>query len=61
MASIVQHDHVEGGRGGALLLVAVHMNIVMIVPPVGQLGNHCGIAMEGEDHGLSVVNNLSKS
>jgi hypothetical protein len=32
---IVQHDHVEGSRGGALLLVAAHMNIVMIVPPVG--------------------------
>jgi hypothetical protein len=28
---IVQHDHVEGGRGGAFLLVAAHMNIVMIV------------------------------
>ena len=28
---IVQHDHVEGGRGGALLLVAAHMNIVMIL------------------------------
>jgi hypothetical protein len=27
---IVQHDHVEGRRGGALLLVAAHMNIVVI-------------------------------
>src|SRR3984893_15570744 len=49
---IVQHDHVEGGRGGALLLVAAHMNIVMIVPSVGQLVNHRGVAMEGEDHPL---------
>src|SRR3984893_13495754 len=49
---IVQHDHVEGGRSGALLLVTAHMNIVMIVPPVGQLVNHRGIAMKSEDHRL---------
>ena len=49
---IVQHDHVEGRRRGALLLVAAHMNIVVIVPPVGQLVDHRGIAMEGEDHRL---------
>src|SRR5664280_2625916 len=49
---IVQHNHVEGSRGGALLLVAAHMNIVMIVPSVGQLVNDRGIAMEGEDHRL---------
>ena len=32
---IVQHDHVEGRRGGALLFVAAHVDIVVIVPPVG--------------------------
>src|SRR5580658_7601142 len=49
---VIQHDHVEGGRGGALLFVAAHMNIVVIVPAVGQLVNHGGVAVEGEDHGL---------
>jgi hypothetical protein len=49
---IVQHDHVEWGRGGALLLVSAHMNIVMIVPPVGQLVNDRGVPMKGEDHRL---------
>src|SRR3984885_14285873 len=32
---IVWHDHVDGRRGGALLLVTAYMNIVVIVPPVG--------------------------
>src|ERR1700730_1784128 len=27
---VVQHNHVEGGRGGAFLLVATDMNIVMV-------------------------------
>jgi hypothetical protein len=49
---IVQHHHVEGRRGGAFFLVAAHMNIIVIVPPVGQLVDHRGIAMEGEDHWL---------
>src|ERR1700733_9598211 len=47
---IVQHHHIEGRCGGALLPVATHMNIVVIVPPVGQLVHHRGIAMESEDH-----------
>src|SRR5665213_2285012 len=32
---IVQHHHVEGRRSGAFLLVAAHVNIVVVVPPVG--------------------------
>src|ERR1700683_2559941 len=52
---VVQYDHVEGRRGSAFLLVAAHMNIVVIVPPVGQLVDHRGIAMEGEDHRLFSV------
>src|ERR1700733_11776363 len=49
---IVQHDHVKGSRGSALLPVAAYMNIVVIMPPVGQFVDHRGIAMEGEDHRL---------
>src|SRR5579875_191411 len=36
---IIEDDHVEGGCGCALLFIAAHMNIVMIVPPVSQLVN----------------------
>src|SRR5580704_13335184 len=49
---IVQHDHVEGRRGGTFLPVPPHMNIVVIAPPVGKLVDHRGIAMEGKDHRL---------
>src|SRR5580704_6823069 len=49
---IVEDNHIKRRRGGALLPVATHMNIVMILPPVGQLVHHRGIAMESEDHGL---------
>ena len=41
---IVQHDHIERCCSRAFLLVAAHMNIVVIVPPVGQLvmeGKRC--------------------
>ena len=49
---IVQHDHVEGRRRRAFLLVAAHMKIVMVVPPIGQPVNHPRIAVEGKDHRL---------
>src|SRR5690606_1182566 len=32
---VVEHDHVEGRGGGALLLVAAHVQIVVIGAPVG--------------------------
>ena len=38
---IVQHDHIERRRSRALLLIAAHVNIVVIVPSVGSL---CTIA-----------------
>ena len=31
---VVEHDHVEGGRGGAALLEAVHVEVVVPVAPV---------------------------
>src|SRR5471032_1951358 len=49
---IIQHHHIEGCRGGTLLLVTAHMEVVVIVPAVGELMNHGRIAMEGKDHRL---------
>ena len=49
---LVQHDHVEGRGGRALLLIAAHVNIVVIVPPIGQSMNQPWIAVIGEDHRL---------
>ena len=47
---VVEHDHVEGRRGGALLLVAAHVEVVVIGPPVGQAVDEPGVAVVGEDH-----------
>src|SRR3984957_8355734 len=47
---IVQNDHVERRGRGALVAVTTDMDIVMVVPPVGQFVNHRGVAMEGEDN-----------
>jgi hypothetical protein len=47
---IVQHDHVERRRRGALVAVTADVDIVMVMPPVGQLVNHRGLAVEGENH-----------
>src|SRR5580692_8746991 len=49
---IVQHDHVERSGGGSLLLVAAHMDIVVVVPVVGQLVDDRRIAVIGENHRL---------
>src|SRR5690606_9184601 len=47
---VVEHDHVEGRGGGALLLVAAHVQIVVIGAPVGEAVDQPGVAVEGEDH-----------
>src|SRR6266568_9166749 len=49
---IVQHGHVKGRRGGAFFPEAADVNIIVVVPPVSQLVNHRGIAVEGKDHRL---------
>ena len=49
---IVQHAHVERRRGGALFLVAAHMDVVVARAPVGQPVNEPRVAMEGEDDRL---------
>src|SRR5690349_16520670 len=36
---VVAHTHVEGGRGGAFLLVAVHVDVVVPRSPVGKAVN----------------------
>ena len=47
---VVEHDHVEGRRGGALLLVAAHVDVVVVGAPVGEAVDQPGIAVVGEDH-----------
>src|SRR5262249_1693197 len=49
---IVQHAHVEGCRGGALFLVAAHVNVVMTRSPVGQPVNERRVTVESEDDRL---------
>src|SRR5215467_11070607 len=47
------HDaHIERRTGGAFLLVAAHMQVVMTVSPVGQAVNEPRISMEGKDDRL---------
>src|SRR5579871_3803434 len=45
---VVQHGHVEGRRRCALLLVAAHVQIVVIRAPIGQAMEQPWIAMVGE-------------
>ena len=49
---VVQHHHVERRRRGALFLVAPHMDVGVVAPPVGQLVNDRRVAVEREDHRL---------
>src|SRR4051812_16777632 len=49
---IIAHDHVERRRRRTLLLIAAHVNIVMIRTPVSEAMNQPWITMEGKDHGL---------
>src|SRR4029450_12247635 len=49
---IIQHAHVERRRGGALFLVATHMDVIVTGAPVGQSVNQPRVAMEGKDDRL---------
>jgi hypothetical protein len=49
---VVHHHHVEGGRGRAFLLVAAHMEIVVIGAAIGEPVDQPGIAVVGEDDRL---------
>ena len=48
--NIVEHAHIEGRGRGALLLVAAHMDVVVVVTPVGEAVNQPWITVECEDH-----------
>src|ERR1700688_5242288 len=45
----VEHDHIEWGRGGALLLEAVNMHLGMIGAVIGEAVNQIRIAVIGKD------------
>src|SRR5450432_2200412 len=49
---IVQHRHVEGRGDGAFLLVAAHVDVVVVGAPVSQAVNEPRISMEREDDRL---------
>src|SRR5579872_1619161 len=49
---IVEHHHVEGRGRRPFLLVAAYMDVVVIVPPVGQPMDNPWISMKREYHGL---------
>ena len=51
-AHLVQHDHVERRRRGALLVEAAHVEALGIGTPVDDLVHRALVAMEGEDHRL---------
>jgi hypothetical protein len=47
---IVDHDHIERCGRRAFISEATDVNIVVVMPPVSQLVNHCGLSVGGEDH-----------
>jgi hypothetical protein len=49
---VVEHHHVERRRGRALLLVAAHVEVVVVGAPVGQPVDQPRVAVVGEDHRL---------
>ena len=49
---VVQHRHVERRGGRALLLVAAHVQVVVVVAAIGEAMDQPGIAVEGEDDRL---------
>ena len=49
---VVEHDHVERRRGRALLLVAAHVDVAVVGPPVGEAVDEPRIAVVGEDDRL---------
>src|SRR5262249_39239294 len=51
-AHLIQDDHLEWGRGGALLVVAAHMNAIDIGMSMHDLVNRPLIAVKGKNHGL---------
>ena len=46
---IVQDHHVEGGRGRALLLVAAHVQVLVVGAAIGQAVDQPRVAVERED------------
>ena len=46
---VVEHDHVERRRGRALLLVAAHVEVVVVRAPVGEPVDQPRVAVIGED------------
>src|SRR5580693_7623694 len=48
---IVEHAHVEGSGGGAFFLVTAHMQVVMVVPPVGKPVDAQRIAVKIKNRG----------
>ena len=46
---VVEHDHVERRGGGALLLVAAHVQVVVVGAPVGEPVDQPRVAVVGED------------
>src|SRR5262245_53337896 len=46
---IVQHNHVEGRRGSALLLVTADVEVVMVGPSIREAMNKQGVSVIRED------------
>ena len=49
---VVEHHHVERRGGRALFLVAAHVQVVVVGPPVGQAVDQPRVAVVGEDDRL---------
>jgi len=47
---VVEHDHVERRRRGALLLVAPYVEMGVVGAPVGQAVDEPRVPVVGEDH-----------
>ena len=47
----VEHGHIEGRGDGALFLVSVDMEVLVVGPPVGEAMDQGRIPVEGEDDG----------
>ena len=48
----VEHNHVEGCRGGPFFLEAMNVQIAMVGSIIGQLVNQRGVAVVGKDDGF---------
>ena len=49
---VVQDGHVEGRGDRALLLLAVHVEIVVVAAPIGQAVDQRWVPVPGKDHRL---------